>query len=99
MLLLLLLLQHLLTVADAIIAIFLILDPVTLQNLDPVTSVNRIIAGKVAVGVPPADFVATMIGDALEVAHSTAVCDPFTWSAPVTAPASTNQCTWETCLL
>ena len=88
MLLLLLLLQKLsLSVTDAVIAIVLILDPRSFQNLDPKAGVHWIVAGKVAIRVAPANFVATAIGDVFKVAHSIAVFDPF---AP-SAPASANQ--------
>lgn len=61
------------SLADAVVAILLSLEPATLQDLDAETSVYRIVASKVAMGDSPVGFMLTTVGDMLEVAHSTAV--------------------------
>lgn len=68
------LLQHSFLLADAFIAVVW-LDPFPLQNLDPETSVHGVVAGKVAIRKSSADLMAALVGDALEVAHSKAICN------------------------
>ncbi len=74
-LLLSLLLYHPFSLADTVITVFLILVPLSLQDLDSETGVHRVVAGEMAVGVPSEDLVAAMIGNLFEVAHNVALCN------------------------
>lgn len=69
-----LLLEQPFTLADALIALLVCLNPFALQNFDSKTSVHGVIASKVAIRNSPAGLMAALIGNSLEVAHNEAVC-------------------------
>ena len=66
---LLLLLLLLRTSLNAVVAILTVLSPCSLQHLNPITCMTRVIAGEVAVRASAVNLMLAAVGDELIVAH------------------------------
>ena len=65
----LLLLLLLRTSLNAVVAILTVLSPCSLQHLNPITCMTRVIAGEVAVRASAVNLMLAAVGDELIVAH------------------------------
>lgn len=64
-----LLLLLLRTSLNAFVAILMVLSPCSLQHLNPITCMTRVIAGEVAVRASAVNLMLAAVGDELIVAH------------------------------